>query len=49
MFEPADNIDKVPFDLNTFRYLPIPQAAAIPGLLKPAILEIMANAARGAV
>ncbi len=49
MFEPADNTDDVPFDLNTFRYLLIPQAAAIPRLLKPAILEIMANAARGAI
>jgi hypothetical protein len=49
MFEPADNNDKVPFDLNTFRYLPIPQAAAIPALLKAAILEIMANAAQGAI
>src|ERR1051325_10008692 len=49
MFEPADSNDRVPFDLNTFRYLPIPQAAAIPGLLKQAILEIMANAARGSI
>ena len=49
MFESADSNDRVPFDLNTFRYLPIPQAAAIPSLLKQAILEIMANAARGAI
>ena len=49
MFEPANKDDKVPFDLNTFRYLPVPQAAAIPGQLKPAILEIMENAARGSI
>lgn len=49
MFEPADNTDKVPFDLNTFRYLPISQAAAIPGLLKTAILQIIGNATLGAI
>ena len=49
MFEPAGDNDRVPFDLNTFRYLPIPQAAAIPALLKTAILEIVANAARGTI
>jgi hypothetical protein len=49
LFEPSAEFATVPFDLNTYRYLPVPQAAAIPGLLKPAILEIMANAARGAI
>ena len=35
LFEPQDTDDKVPFDLNTFKYVPISQAAEIPGKLKP--------------
>ena len=41
LFEPADAADKVPFDLNTFKYIPISQAAEIPNKLRPAIETIM--------
>lgn len=41
LFEPADANDRVPFDLNTFKYLPITQAAEIPNLVKPEIEAIL--------
>ena len=43
-FEPQDAEDSVPFDLNTFKYVPVSQAAAIPGKLKPEIIAILKNA-----
>ena len=44
LFEPQYKEDKVPFDLNTFKYVPISQAAEIPGKLKPEILAILRDA-----
>lgn len=44
LFEPQSNDDKVPFDLNTFKYVPISQAAEIPGKLKPEIEAILKSA-----
>lgn len=44
LFEPQDADDKVPFDLNTFKYVPISQAAEIPGKLKPEIIAILKDA-----
>lgn len=44
LFEPQDTDDKVPFDLNTFKYVPISQAAEIPGKLKPEIIAILKDA-----
>jgi hypothetical protein len=41
IFEPADKDDRVPFDLNTFRYEPISQAAEIPAKLTPVIESIL--------
>lgn len=41
LFEPFDDSDSVPFDLNTFRYERISQAAEILPKLKPHILEIL--------
>jgi len=34
-------IDRVPFDLNTFKYVPITQAAEIPNKVKPEIVAIL--------
>ena len=39
-----DADDKVPFDLNTFKYVPVSQAAEIPGKLKPEIIAILKDA-----
>ena len=44
LFEPQYTDDKVPFDLNTFKYVPISQAAEIPGKLKPEIIAILKDA-----
>lgn len=44
LFEPAEDGDSVPFDLNTFKYVPIGQAADIPNKLRPEIEAIMAEA-----
>ena len=44
LFEPQDTDDKVPFDLNTFKYVPVSQAAEIPGKLKPEIIAILKDA-----
>lgn len=41
LFEPSRSGDQVPFDLNTFKYVPITQAAEIPAKLAPHILEIL--------
>lgn len=44
LFEPANGDDKVPFDLNTFKYVQISQAAEIPIKLRPEIEAIMTEA-----
>lgn len=44
LFEPADEDDKVPFDLNDFKYVPITQAAEIPIRLRPEIEAILESA-----
>ncbi len=41
MFEPSDPDDRVPFDLNTFKYVPIGQAAEIPDKVGPEIQVIL--------
>lgn len=41
IFEPNDAGDRVPFDLNTFKYVQINQAAEIPNLLTHEILSIL--------
>ena len=41
LFEPRDGNDRVPFDLNTFKYVPISQAAEIPNMVKPEIVAIL--------
>lgn len=43
LFEPKDNQDKVPFDLNTFKYVSISQAAEIPIKIQPEILSILSE------
>ncbi len=44
LFEPQDADDRVPFDLNTFKYVPVSQAAEIPGKLKPELIAILKDA-----
>lgn len=44
LFEPQDSGDRVPFDLNTFKYVQISQAAEIPGRLTPEIKAILEDA-----
>jgi hypothetical protein len=41
LFEPTGGNDRVPFDLNTFKYVPISQAAEIPNKVKPEIISIL--------
>ena len=41
LFEPANTDDEVPFDLDTFKYVPIIQAAEIPIKLRPEIESIL--------
>jgi hypothetical protein len=41
IFEPRNRNDKVPFDLTTFRYVPISQAAEIPNKVKAEIIAIL--------
>lgn len=41
LFEPRDDQDNVPFDLTTFKYVPITQAAEIPARVKPEFLAIL--------
>jgi len=44
LFEPENTNDKVPFDLNTFKYVPITQAAEIPNKLMPELESILRSA-----
>lgn len=44
LFEPQDSGDRVPFDLNTFKYVQISQAAEIQGRLLPEIKAILEDA-----
>lgn len=44
LFEPQDAKDEVPFDLNTFKYVQISQAAELPNKLKPEIMAILKDA-----
>ena len=44
LFEPRNQNDKVPFDLTTFKYVPISQAAEIPNKIKPEIIAILSDA-----
>jgi hypothetical protein len=48
LFQATDGAPKVPFDLNTFRYEQITEAADIPEQLKPHLTEILQGAAVGA-
>lgn len=47
LFEPNDDEDQVPFDLNTFKYVQISQAAEIPNKLAPEIEAIIAASGAG--
>ena len=44
LFEPRNRNDKVPFDLTTFKYVPISQAAEIPNKVKSEIIAILLDA-----
>lgn len=44
LFEPQYKGDKVPFDLDPFKYVPISEAAEIPRKLKPEIIAILKDA-----
>jgi hypothetical protein len=44
LFEPITKRDKVPFDLSTFKYVPINQAAEIPNKIKTEIVAILREA-----
>ncbi|NTV51249.1 MAG: hypothetical protein HGA69_00225 [Desulfobulbaceae bacterium] len=44
IFEPNGDDDKVPFDLNPFKYVPITQAAEIPDKLLPELKSILQSA-----
>lgn len=44
LFEPSGADDRVPFDLNTFKYVPITQAAEIPNRLTPELESILQSA-----
>lgn len=44
LFEPQDSGDRVPFDLNTFKYVQISQAAEIQGKVTPEIKAILEDA-----
>ncbi|CAH2031407.1 hypothetical protein [Trichlorobacter ammonificans] len=44
LFEPTDADDRVPFDLSTFKYVPITQAAEIPNRLRPELESILQSA-----
>ena len=41
LFEPNSETDKVPFDLNTFKYVEISQAAEIPNKIGPELIAIL--------
>ena len=44
LFEPRNRNDKMPFDLTTFKYVPISQAAEIPNTIKSEIIAILRDA-----
>ncbi len=44
LFEPRNRRDAVPFDLSTFKYVPITEAAEIPNKIKPEIMAILRQA-----
>lgn len=44
LFEPSGADDRVPFELNTFKYVPITQAAEIPNRLTPELESILQSA-----
>jgi hypothetical protein len=44
LFEPNGVDDRVPFDLGTFKYLPVTQAAEIPDRLSPELVAILRRA-----
>jgi hypothetical protein len=44
LFEPINKRDKVPFDLSTFKYVQINQAAEIPNKIKAEIIAILREA-----
>ena len=44
LFEPQNSDDRVPFDLNTFKYVQVSQAAEIPRRLTPEIKSILEDA-----
>lgn len=44
LFEPRNRKDRVPFDLTTFKYVPISQAAEIPNKVKTEIIAILRDA-----
>lgn len=44
LFQPQKRTDKVPFDLTTFKYVEISQAAEIPNFVKAEILAILREA-----
>ena len=44
LFEPRNDEDQVPFDLNTFKYVLVSQAAEIPNKVKPEIESILRSA-----
>ena len=43
LFEPKNEFDRVPFDLNTFKYVQITQAAEIPNCIGSEIEAILQN------
>lgn len=49
IFEPTAGIPEPPFDVSTFQYIKIAQAAEIPGGLKPHISTIMRDARLGRI
>ena len=44
LFEPRNRKDKVPFDLTTFKYVAISEAAEIPNKVKSEIIAILRDA-----
>ncbi len=44
LFEPRNSKDTVPFDLTTFKYVPISEAAEIPNKIKAEIIAILQGA-----
>ena len=48
LFEPRNRNDKVPFDLTTFKYVPITQVAEIPNKVKAEIVAILVTCVKNA-